>query len=506
MIPGPSFSCFAVFLVVLANLLTSLGFRLSCRVNVDLTRRVKRFGVGIAARERKIAHYVSSSMSQLEAQELPLPPGRSTRRFPLNLFSDDTLRLLNPKSMARYQLDRQQQYGEVFRTSIFFMPTVVATSDAALQDLGGREASARMKAFFPPHHQKLFGPSSLLVTSGPKHDRIRRLMAGSLSPTIVSSSYRPLIEASIERFFVDLKNSSSISDAYQPMVPRMRSFFIQLMLQVVLGAEDSNRAEVEDLASDIEIWSRGLLAPPLTFIPWSTAGRAMRARKRIASTLRDWMMNGSSSSGTYVHEGGVLNKLMLAKDEDGVKLSEEEIIDNVLTLLFAGSDTTASAAISLWKVLSEDPHRESLQRELLDSSDDELEQFVLNVLAKYPPAPFGMRLNGNVDTEIGGYRLPAGWLVVYGFAGALLSRPEPELSHDWRRAKEEQPGDSLRASWTQFGTGPRQCPGRFLANLELKVLARKLASLQWTLDSGQNLEQRYTPGFFPVDEFRVKLS
>jgi cytochrome P450 len=207
-------------------------------------------------------------------------------------------------------------------------------------------------------------------------------MAGILSPTIVTSSYRPLIEASIDRFFGDLKSSSSTSDSFQPMVPRMRSFFIKLMLQVVLGTEDCNSAEVERLASDIEIWSTGLLAPPLTFIPWSTARRAMRARKRIASMLLDWMINGPISTGAFVRERGVLYKLMLAKDENGEKLSDEEILDNVLTLLFAGSDTTASAAISLWKVLSEDPEGESLQRDLLNSSDEDLEQFVLNVLAK----------------------------------------------------------------------------------------------------------------------------
>ena len=221
--------------------------------------------------------------------------------------------------------------------------------------------------------------------------------------------------------------------------------------------------------------------------------------------LLDWMINGPSSTGAFVREGGVLYKLMLAKDENGEKLSDEEILDNVLTLLFAGSDTTASAAISLWKVLSEDPEGESLQRDLLNSSDEDLEQFVLNVLAKYPPAPFGMRLNGAADAEIGGYRLPAGWLIVYGFAGALLSRPDPELTRDWRRAKDERRGDSWKGSWTQFGTGPRQCPGRFLANLELKIVARSLAALQWKLQSGQNLEQRYTPGFFPVDGFRVEF-
>jgi hypothetical protein len=96
----PAFSGFAVSLVVLANLPTSLGFRASCRVDVDLKERVKRHVLVYGTPW----YYLLSS--KLSAQELPLPPGRGTRRFPLNLFADDMLRLLNPKSMARYQLDR----------------------------------------------------------------------------------------------------------------------------------------------------------------------------------------------------------------------------------------------------------------------------------------------------------------------------------------------------------------------------------------------------------------
>jgi hypothetical protein len=42
--------------------------------------------------------------------------------------------------------------------------------------------------------------------------------------------------------------------------------------------------------------------------------------------------------------------------------------------------------------------------------------------------------------------------------------------------------------------------------MELKIIARKLATLQWELESGQNLSQRYTPGFVPVDGFKVKFT
>jgi cytochrome P450 len=53
---------------------------------------------------------------------------------------------------------------------------------------------------------------------------------------------------------------------------------------------------------------------------------------------------------------------MAARDDAGDALSQEDIEDNVLTILFAGSDTTASATISLWKVLSLNPKLKSALR------------------------------------------------------------------------------------------------------------------------------------------------
>jgi cytochrome P450 len=414
--------------------------------------------------------------------------------------------------MASYQLDRQRQYGGVFKTNIFLMPTVFCTTEDSLVELGKKEGPARLTAFFPPHHQKLFGPSSLLVTSGARHDRIRRLLGGGLSPGVVEASYRPLIGDEVDRFFDRLRRDCA--DHYCAVVPRVRALFVRMMLRIVLGAPEGEGesggkdADVDELAEDIEVWSRGLLAAPLTFLPWSTAARAMRARGRVAARLRT-IMDGMEAPGPGKGGGGgLLAKLLGAADDGGGRLSRDEIVDNVLTLLFAGSDTTASATVSLWRVLSGDDGQSA--REWLASestTDEQVDRFLEeSVLSRYPPAPFGMRLNGGADLEVGGYRVPAGWLVVYGFAGALLSRPEEQR----RQENASLPAADSKAkgapnSWIPFGTGPRQCPGRFLANLELRAVARRLATLRWTVDPDQDLEQRYTPGLFPVDGFRVRL-
>lgn len=220
----------------------------------------------------------------------------------------------------------------------------------------------------------------------------------------------------------------------------------------------------------------------------------MRARQRITLKLKDLMRTSSESNDANAK--GLLATLQKARDsETGETLNEDEILDNLFTLVFAGSDTTSSAAVSIWIVLSQNP---KLQQQLKTSEDPtQLDAFVQGILEAFPPAPFSMRKTTQ-DLEVGGYRIPTKWQVGYGFAAALEKSPVPQevgLSSSPLGA----------SSSLAFGQGPRKCPGRYLATSELTVFTNALVQTEWQLDPDQNLEQRYTPGFFPVDQLKVKF-
>ncbi len=401
----------------------------------------------------------------------PLPPGRLTLPF-LNIFFDDTTRLLNPKDMKL--LERKEKFGPIFKTNFLFQPIVFVTDEASIQELAREEALKDLKASFPPHHHKLFGSNSLLVQSGPTHQRIRKLVMGSMTPTMISS-YEPLVEKSIQSFF-----QATTSNEYLEMVPKMKTLFLSILLQIVLGTSDVSSL----LRSDIEIWSRGLVAPPLTFLPWTLAGKAMRARRRIILQLNALMDNPTTKT-------GLLATLMQAGNADA-SLSREEILDNLFTLVFAGSDTTSSAAISIWMILSQRP---KLQQELKIATSNQLEAFVRSILESFPPAPFQIRVTSQ-ELQVGGYRIPDKWQVAYGYAAALHGSAVPSTL---------DPSLCPASSSLAFGQGPRKCPGRYLAIMELQVFTKVLLHQQWDLEPDQNLDQTYTPGYFPVDKFRVKL-
>jgi cytochrome P450 len=122
----------------------------------------------------------------------------------------------------------------------------------------------------------------------------------------------------------------------------------------------------------------------------------MRARKRIAVNF-EAMIEAERPNPS---QDSLLGRLCTAQDEeDGTRLSTDAIIDNVLTLIFAGSDTTASAVTSLWITLSQRP---DIKDKIRSNPDVLAPKLVGKILQMYPPAPFQMRLVKE-DIPIGDY-------------------------------------------------------------------------------------------------------
>ena len=386
-----------------------------------------------------------------------LPPGRPTNIFTRVLF-DDTAKLLNPKDMKL--LKRKQRFGSIFKTSFLLTPTVFITSKQGIANMGKLEARNKdtFQAFFPPHHQKMFRPHSLLVQSGPNHSRIRSLVMSSLTPTVVKS-YEPLVQASIQQ-----QEQSTSNHPYTKLVPKIRTLFTSIMLQVVLGTNNV----ADDLVEDLSIWAKGLVAPPLTMFPFTTAGKAMKARARVVDKLQQLMDDPES-----LQEDGLLKKLMNARDdENNTQLLHDEIIDNLFTLVFAGSDTTSAAATSMCKTLTMHPDiRQALWTDHATDATTTMETFVLQLLEAFPLAPFQMRQTTK-ELEFEGYRIPKGWLVCCGYVSALWDEHAP-ITVPSIRSSQTSSSDSdddnnssthnTPAQSIAFGLGPRMCPGRFLA-------------------------------------------
>jgi len=187
----------------------------------------------------------------------------------------------------------------------------------------------------------------------------------------------------------------------------------------------------------------------------------------------------------------LLEAMIVASDDGGSeRVSDREVAGNVLTMLLAGEDTTANTLAWMIHLLHRHPAAlQRAQREVREragevgrfapdamASLDYLEACAHETMRLKPVAPFQV-LEALRDTEIAGIRVPQGtgvWCVMRGdsvsdrhFTNPLAFEPERWL---------ERPGEaaSARRMSMPFGAGPRICPGRYLALLEIKMAAAML--------------------------------
>jgi cytochrome P450 len=169
----------------------------------------------------------------------------------------------------------------------------------------------------------------------------------------------------------------------------------------------------------------------------------------------------------------VLSMLLVATDEDGKGLSDTDIRDQLLTLVTAGYETTATGLAWAVERLSRHPEALAAARVAAAEHDDEyLAACAREALRLRPPLYHIARRLGRQHT-IGGYELPAGLAVMIPI---LLLHQRADLYPDPLVFRPERfmGGRVDPLDWLPFGGGPRRCVGAHLAELEMQIVLRHL--------------------------------
>jgi cytochrome P450 len=216
---------------------------------------------------------------------------------------------------------------------------------------------------------------------------------------------------------------------------------------------------------------------------------------------------GTSRSRGLEERHDLLSMLLASRDDqvegDGLKLSADELRDQVLTLFLAGYETVANALAWTWLLLGQNPQPERQMHEELDAvlagrlptlEDLPRLEYTSMVLAEsmrlYPPA-WAMGREALEDVAIGPYRLPKGTMIF--FSQYIVQRdprwfPHPERFWPERftpEAKDARP----RFAYFPFGGGGRQCIGESFATMEATLALATIAQ-RWRLAlvPGQTVE------------------
>jgi cytochrome P450 len=256
--------------------------------------------------------------------------------------------------------------------------------------------------------------------------------------------------------------------------------------------------------------------------------RRFRRAKAMLDAAVDSMIRAHRSEArtgevsSLAQRGDLLSMLLLSRDEegDGLKLNDEELRDQVLTLFLAGFETVANALAWTWLLLGQNPLAESRLHDELDAvlagrvptNEDiprlEYTDMVLSESMRlYPPA-WAMGREVLEDVAIGPYRLRKGTMVF--FSQYIVHRdprwfPHPERFMPERftmEAKAARP----RFAYFPFGGGGRQCIGESFAWMEA-ILALATIAQRWRLAlvPGQTIEPQPKITLRPKDGIRMVL-
>ena len=379
---------------------------------------------------------------------------------------------------------RFEQYGDVFETRLLAQRIVFIRGEKAIGDLLSQGDS--LEGWWPESVRQLLGNRSLANRSGPSH-RARRRVVGQLFSSSALERYTPSINALIEEVSNDLLEAATAT----PLADRMRRFAFAVIAGTVLGLDETNR---DALFEDFEIWTRALFSIPVA-LPGTPFAKAMAARQRLLKRLKTVLMEGDQSRGG-------LDLLSDGLDEEGIPLDDDDLAEQLLLLLFAGYETTASSLSCLFRALLINPEVANwLQSDLEGGSPaPRLDATVLEVMRLTPPVG-GFFRRSLSPVQLAGVEVPENSVIQ-----VVLTPSHPADATDLAAFRPQRHLDgSFDQTLLPFGGGQRVCLGKALAQLEIRLMAvGLLSSLKLELLPDQDLSLQLIPSPMPQGGLMVQ--
>jgi cytochrome P450 len=199
-----------------------------------------------------------------------------------------------------------------------------------------------------------------------------------------------------------------------------------------------------------------------------------RARAKVDAVVYEEIRHARERQDLDQRED-ILSLLLQARHEDGSPMSDEELRDELMTLLLAGHETTAtSLAWAIERLVRHPAAMERLTAEAAEGGTEYAEAVTKETLRMRPVLPIVARLLKQ-DVEIGGKRLPEGVVVA---PNIYLVQHREDVYPDARRFRPERflEGQGGTYSWIPFGGGIRRCIGASFALYEMRIVLQAMVS------------------------------
>jgi cytochrome P450 len=402
-----------------------------------------------------------------------------------------------PKLILRpldYVEDYRQQYGDVFRVGKAEPPMVYIADPEVIRGIFQADPSQ----FEIPSQgvggilSALLGEHSMLLLDGERHRRHRRLLMPPFHGERMRA-YGQLICATAEQVIGEWQ----IDRPFKVRQP-MQEITLRVILKAVFGLKDGPRYDelrqllstmLENLGTPLSGFFIFFDALQKDWGPWSPWGRFVRMKAKVDQLIYGEIQDRRDRNDFSGDD--ILTLMMTARDDQGHPLSDEELHDELVTLLIAGHETTASALSWALYWIHALPDVEDKLRYELDSLGDKPEPLeianlpYLNAICQetlriYPVAPTtGIRILREPMT-INDYDFPKGTVL---FPSIYLVHHTEALYPEPKSFKPERFLDRQFSPYEflPFGGGHRSCIGMAFAMMEMKLVLATVLQ-RWQLE------------------------
>ena len=260
--------------------------------------------------------------------------------------------------------------------------------------------------------------------------------------------------------------------------PRMQAITLDVILRAVFGVRgearlDRFRALLPRLgeSAGLQMW--------LPFLrrnlgPWSPWAKFLRMRAEVDELVYDEIRRRRESPDAAERDD-VLSLLLQARHEDGTPMSDRELRDELITLLTAGHETSATALAWAFERLLRHPKALARLTEEVDAGGDEYADAVVKETLRVRPVIIDVARLVKSDTQLGRWHVRAGTIVVPAIALVQLMPEVYENPHEFRPERFID-GQPAPYTWIPFGGGVRRCLGAAFAQLEIRTVLQTVVA------------------------------
>lgn len=410
-----------------------------------------------------------------------------------------------------------QQYGDVVQINFGPFPIILFNDPEYARLILVEYADDFNKGEYMHNAFRPAIGNGLFISEGAVHRQQRKLMAPSFQPRHIKNYADAMVNYS-ERIQQTWHEGEMI-DVAKEMTHLAMSIIGKVLFDVdVFTESDELGGAMTAVLAHISHVLSNLYSLPLN---WPT--KHNRQTQQAITTLRNRMRQMIEERQTSdVERDDFLSILLRARDEEGNQMSEEQAIDECLTLFGAGHETTATALAWTWYVLTQHP---DIYAQVQQEVDTVLQgrsptyndlvnlpycfQVFKETLRLYPPA-YVVSRSALHDIELDGYMVHKGETVIvstYTMHRRSDFYPDPE-TFDPERFTPEREKQLPRYAYLPFGAGPRICIGNHFAMMEGHLLLATLAQrVTFELVSGQKIvpDPQKTITIRPTSGVKVKV-